>query len=279
MRNTFLSAALARPLTAVYMRRHTASFAVVAACAWISLGYGQTVDVSAQCNIYGTGHPSAPSNCNTSIGPGILPVRIDLPRGTQFVRFADVTGLVLYCPTCGPANGPDGVSSAVTTFDALAGISGIAGPRSRYFEGVFLGPAEPADPAPPTFTFSSIDFADVSPGIAQHFFIGDGKTGTGTGQLQVFHAPPGATRLYLGLSDGFVPCVGAFSDNTGAFQASLMITACAADFDGNGFLDFTDFDAFVVAFESGEAISDFNSDSFLDFTDFDAFVTAFEAGC
>ena len=54
---------------------------------------------------------------------------------------------------------------------------------------------------------------------------------------------------------------------------------CAADFNGDGFLDFTDFDDFVIAFEAGDAASDFNGDGFLDFTDFDEFVAAFEAGC
>ena len=54
---------------------------------------------------------------------------------------------------------------------------------------------------------------------------------------------------------------------------------CSADFNNDGFLDFTDFDAFVVSFELGEANSDFNGDGFLDFTDFDEFVAAFEAGC
>ncbi|MDX2116801.1 MAG: EF-hand domain-containing protein [Planctomycetota bacterium] len=54
---------------------------------------------------------------------------------------------------------------------------------------------------------------------------------------------------------------------------------CLADFNGDGFLDFTDFDAFVAAFEAGNASADFNADGFLDFTDFDAFVAAFEAGC
>jgi hypothetical protein len=52
-----------------------------------------------------------------------------------------------------------------------------------------------------------------------------------------------------------------------------------ADFNSDGFLDFTDFDAFVQAFEAGGVASDFNDDGFLDFTDFDAFVAAFEAGC
>jgi hypothetical protein len=54
---------------------------------------------------------------------------------------------------------------------------------------------------------------------------------------------------------------------------------CPADFNGDGFLDFTDFDDFVGAFEAGTANADFNGDGFLDFTDFDDFVAAFEAGC
>jgi hypothetical protein len=54
---------------------------------------------------------------------------------------------------------------------------------------------------------------------------------------------------------------------------------CAADYNADGFLDFTDFDAFVTAFEAGDAGSDFNADGFIDFTDFDAFVSAFELGC
>jgi hypothetical protein len=54
---------------------------------------------------------------------------------------------------------------------------------------------------------------------------------------------------------------------------------CKADFNGDTFLDFTDFDDFVSAFEAGESRADFNGDTFLDFTDFDDFVTAFEAGC
>jgi hypothetical protein len=54
---------------------------------------------------------------------------------------------------------------------------------------------------------------------------------------------------------------------------------CAADFNSDGFLDFTDFDDFVVVFEAGDASADFNGDEFLDFTDFDDFVTGFEGGC
>ncbi len=54
---------------------------------------------------------------------------------------------------------------------------------------------------------------------------------------------------------------------------------CTADFNLDGFLDFSDFDGFVAAFESGEPGADFDNDGFLTFEDFDAYVTAFEAGC
>jgi hypothetical protein len=60
---------------------------------------------------------------------------------------------------------------------------------------------------------------------------------------------------------------------------ALPPCACDADFNCDGFLDFTDFDGFVGAFESGATQADFNDDGFIDFTDFDTFVSAFEAGC
>ncbi len=54
---------------------------------------------------------------------------------------------------------------------------------------------------------------------------------------------------------------------------------CSADFDGTGFLDKDDFDAFVRAFEAGEITADFDGTGFVDTEDYDAFVHAFEIGC
>ncbi len=62
-------------------------------------------------------------------------------------------------------------------------------------------------------------------------------------------------------------------------DAGQAAANCAADYNNDGFLDFTDFDAFVAGFEAGDAGADFNNDGFIDFTDFDAYVAAFEAGC
>jgi hypothetical protein len=76
--------------------------------------------------------------------------------------------------------------------------------------GVFLGDSEPSGTPPAGLRFyqtqnaqgvTRTDFTSLSPAIGQVFFIGDGLTGTGTGAVQAFQVPPGATRLFLGQAD------------------------------------------------------------------------------
>ncbi|GMV24317.1 MAG: hypothetical protein AMXMBFR58_03480 [Phycisphaerae bacterium] len=62
----------------------------------------------------------------------------------------------------------------------------------------------------------------------------------------------------------------------GAWRVSL---ACGADFDGSGFVDLEDYDAFVAAFLAGAGWADFDRSGFVDTDDFDRFVVAFEEGC
>jgi len=89
--------------------------------------------------------------------------------------------------------------------------------------------------------------------------------------LNAYNATDGfGTRIYGGSASSSCQYI-----NLVDFDA----TGCPADFNGDGFLDFTDFDDFVAAFEGGAASADFNGDGFLDFTDFDDFVAAFETGC
>ncbi|QOI99722.1 MAG: hypothetical protein HRU70_04200 [Phycisphaeraceae bacterium] len=58
---------------------------------------------------------------------------------------------------------------------------------------------------------------------------------------------------------------------------------CPPDFNGDGFLDFFDLDAFVMCFEGLDCPpgrdADYNGDGFVDFFDLDAFVMDFEEGC
>jgi subtilisin family serine protease len=59
-------------------------------------------------------------------------------------------------------------------------------------------------------------------------------------------------------------------------------TLCPADFNGDGFLDFFDYDEYVACYEGicpAQANADYNGDGFTDFFDYDAYVTDFEAGC
>jgi hypothetical protein len=65
-------------------------------------------------------------------------------------------------------------------------------------------------------------------------------------------------------------------------NASFAFTvenACDADFNGDGFVDFFDYDAFVLAYETGTPDADINADGFIDFFDYDDFVALYEAGC
>jgi hypothetical protein len=78
--------------------------------------------------------------------------------------------------------------------------------------------------------------------------------------------------------------VSAAAVNVGTQGFGLVVsggveTLCLADFNGDGFVDFFDYDAFVEGYEAGSAFNDINGDGFLDFFDYDAFVEVYEAGC
>jgi hypothetical protein len=78
----------------------------------------------------------------------------------------------------------------------------------------------------------------------------------------------------------------ATNDCGGAWAPPLTLSiasCCAADYDGDGFIDFFDVDGYFACFEGGPCHSstgaDFNVDGFVDFFDFNDFVEAFERGC
>jgi len=124
------------------------------------------------------------------------------------------------------SNDPDGLSGGSpayvpTSFNSgFESISGIMAPGAGYLVGVFVGPNGPSGTAPASVTYTSAttDLTSYDPLLDQVFFIGDGLTGDGTGAVQDFYVPTGATELYLGISDAceFEGGPSCYGDNSGA---------------------------------------------------------------
>lgn len=209
-----------------------AAFLCIVLCsAKLTYAARQTLTVHGQANLFGAGHavPPAPGGG----GGGILPPSYAFPSAPDLVlRFGSVTGEVTCDEVNFPFNGPDGGPYASGDTDILSwdGISGIIHSGATMFlSGVFLDDSEPADPAPERLDFSDgTDFTELYLELRQTFFIGDGLTGTGTGEVQQFHVPAGATRLFLGFADAWafgdpVGLPGWYDDNGGSLSASFEI--------------------------------------------------------
>ena len=122
--------------------------------------------------------------------------------------------------------GPGGNGLQGSNLTSLGGISGYIGPQGP-LAGVFLDNSIPNGSPPATLNFSpaglGIDFPTLSPLLGQVFYIGDGVTSGN--QFQTFIAPAGATRLFLGIPDGFgfVGGPGAYDDNDGSYQVRVGV--------------------------------------------------------
>jgi hypothetical protein len=120
--------------------------------------------------------------------------------------------------------GPSGNGLSGSNLSSLGGISGYIGPQGP-LTGVFLDNSIPSvGPAPATLDFSLvIDFLSLSPLLGQVFYIGDGITSGAV--FQEFIAPAGATRLFLGIPDGFgfVGVPGAYDDNDGSYRIRIGV--------------------------------------------------------
>ena len=197
-----------------------------------------TLTVYGTSDIFGAGLTSPPPLYG-SHGPGTaggtLPPGHLLPPGSagNVVTFANVTGTFRGCnvssPLCLPVN-PDGVAlsgaaTGGTNLSSYGGISGIEDDnRFGFLVGVFTPAGGCTAPAPPfvNFTYSSGN-PSFSPLLCQTFFVGDGLTGNGTGTVQRFIIPVGATAVYLGFADGSGAqgTPGYYDDNTGSMTATV----------------------------------------------------------
>lgn len=130
-----------------------------------------------------------------------------------------------------PVFGPGGNGASGSSLTSFGGISGYVGPQGPLV-GVFLSDAIPSGAAPAGLDFSptglGVDFASLSPALGQVFYIGDGKNAADA--FQSFIAPVGATRLFLGIPDGFSfgGAPGAYDDNDGSYSVRIGVNEVPA---------------------------------------------------
>jgi hypothetical protein len=120
-----------------------------------------------------------------------------------------------------PDGDPNGSMAGIGSFGGISGYQGPAGALA----GVFLTDAIPLEPAPEPIRFTvdtvGVEFTRLEPQIGQVFFIGDGANSAAT--RQVFVAPAGAARLFVGLVDGafFSGPPTCYADNVGSFDYEI----------------------------------------------------------
>ena len=157
-----------------------------------------------------------------------LPPFLSVTTG-DIVRALDpaVGGVSFFNGFGAPLFGPGGNGTGGSNLASLDGISGYFGPQGP-LTGVFLDNSIPSSgPPPATLDFTpaglGTDFLTLSPLLDQIFYIGDGVTSSSV--FQTFIAPSGATRLFLGIPDGFgfVGAPGAYDDNDGSYRVRIGI--------------------------------------------------------
>lgn len=189
-------------------------------------------NVSAKANIFDAGLGAATQG-------GVLPPVIDTAGlDGQVVTFPQIVGMI---STNATVSGPDGSHVAGQSTD-LNGVGTISGYKNLNntpaIVGVFLGASLPAQ-RPATLDFSRAalgeDFPALAPALGQVFFIGDGYESASGGQ-QKFVVPAGATRLFIGMTDGTNNGVlyhgdpNTYGDNTGSVTVRASIAPATLPF-------------------------------------------------
>jgi hypothetical protein len=144
-------------------------------------------------------------------------VQRTLPHAVA-VTFTAV-GAIQHTPECPPdCHGPNGAELARHLKGAEHGIAGAIAPMDALM-GVFLSDERPDRSKAPRsldYRVNRGDISSSSPQLKQVFFIGDGKTSSGA--LRRYLVPAKATRLYLGVIDGYE-----WNKNSGSFTVTVAI--------------------------------------------------------
>ncbi|MCG3124861.1 MAG: hypothetical protein GIKADHBN_03358 [Phycisphaerales bacterium] len=138
------------------------------------------------------------------------------------------------------------------------------------------------------------------PGLVGMYVFGDFSTsfGAADGHLFYIDSTQAETQILRPLVRGSTAPLGRFVKGSGRDEEGnlyfclssvlgpsgsggrvVMVARCEADFDGDGKVDASDFDAFVGSFIEGGDGADSDGSGFVDTDDFDHFVRAYESGC
>jgi hypothetical protein len=223
----------------------------------VAVASGTTVLVDGRANIFGSGHAAPPAPAGG--GAGILPPFITLGVGDFFTFSA--TGTVTYNNGGNYFGAEGGPGGGGAHYSSIGGISGIVhDARFMFLIGVFTNGTEPSGGGPPVLDFTTDSFTSVSPLLNQTFFIGDGLTGAGTGSVQRFNVPPGATRLFLGFADG-TTLPGLYGDNSGFLTVTASQQLTDTDQDGIPNINETGTGSFVSPTDTGTNPANPDSDA------------------
>jgi hypothetical protein len=246
------------------------------------------VTVGGQSNPWLSGMPAGTAASYGDFEPAQSPVLVPMTlTPASLVWVTDVVGTVGYAP--GVSCPPDGCPYTYCHAPGVQnGIANACWDRASSLVGVFLGDEQPSltpVPAPSAFNTAALrDYGTTSPALKQVFFIGDGRRSNGDQQRVV--VPTGATRLFLGVSDGQ-----GWYNNVGAFTCLVWPsgpTCDSIDFNNDtAFFDPQDIEAFLSVYAEGPCIPatatcndiDFNNDgSLFDPCDIDSFLLVFSEG-
>ncbi len=173
-----------------------------------------TVEVPGSVNLYIAGSEEG-------VFSGNLPVAVMLPEGTaRTLSFTRVTGSVDFGGSTS-IESPEGIEHDGQPYGERPsnGVIDDLVPtvlRRTFLGGVFLDSNNPSnkDGTPVDYSLSSPEFTvSYSPGLAQGFFIGDGKTSDGN--TQIFDIPDASDTLNLGTDDSV------HGDNRGAYFVEI----------------------------------------------------------
>jgi len=178
-----------------------------------------TVNVPATSNPYLAGMPGGTKARVGDSAPQQSPVFVERTLSHAVAVTFTAEGAMQHTPECPPdCHGPNGSEVARHRDGAEHGISDVNAPKNALM-GVFLSDERPDLSRPPR----SLDHRAIrrninsfSPQLKQVFFIGDGRTGSGA--LRRYLVPAKATRLYLGVMDGYE-----WNNNSGSFTVTVAI--------------------------------------------------------